>query len=129
MDQIDDTTVWHADGHSIYLQLNKSEIEIQGIFCPHNKDGECSVGKFDCVVEYFLSRFGLDCNVGVSEIESTMEIAWSVQGDTDDPELCQVWIIPRKDETFAAWFATQTPAEEGSEEDVERQDDSDPSPS
>ena len=105
-DQVDDV-VWHKDGHQLYVQLNRSELSVLMTLCPGHADRECRVGKFDCIVEWFVSRYGLDCNVGVSEVSSEMEIAWSVQGDTDDADLCQVWIIPTKDEAFAAWLETQ----------------------
>jgi hypothetical protein len=105
---IEDITVWRNDGHAIYLQLNRSELSIQITICPGGEDRECKVGKFDCIVEWFLDRYGLDCNVGVSEVASEMQIAWTMQGDTDDVDLCQVWVIPVQDEAFAAWLTTQT---------------------
>lgn len=89
------------------MVLNRNELEIQVVSCPGHEGRECQIGKFDCIVDYFLDRFGLDCNVGVSEVSSSMEIAWSVQGDVDDPDLCQVWVIPVTDEAFSAWLATQ----------------------
>jgi len=122
---LDETTVWHADGHRIYLQLNRNELVILSVHCPGT--GECAVGRFDCIVDWFMKTYGLDCNVGVSEIQSDMEIAWSAQGDLDDPDLSQVWIIPLADEAFAAWLTQQQVGEE-SPEDVSRPDDSDPSP-
>lgn len=99
--------VWHKDGHLLYLQLNRSELSVVMTLCPKSDDRKCQVGKFDCIVEWFLSRYGLDCNVGISEVASEMEIAWSVQGDTDDADLCQVWVIPTLDEAFGAWLETQ----------------------
>jgi hypothetical protein len=106
-DPIDNTTVWHNDGHTMYLQLHRNELSILTVNCPGGEDRECQIDKFSCVVQWFLDRYGLDCNVGVSEVSSTMEIAWSVQGDTSDPDLCQVWVIPTKDEAFAAWLESQ----------------------
>jgi len=100
-------TVWHRDGHSLYLQLNRSELTIQMIHCPGHSDRKCKTGKFDCIVDWFVSRYGLDCNVGVSEVSSDMEIAWTVQGDPEDSDLCQVWFIPTKDEAFSAWLEAQ----------------------
>jgi hypothetical protein len=107
---LNDSTTWHMDGHSIYMQLHKNELVIQVISCPGHDERECNLAGFDCIVEWFLTRFGLDCNVGVSEISSNMEIAWSIQGDPTDPDLCQVWVIPVADEAFASWLATQTPS-------------------
>lgn len=111
-----ETTVWHSDGHRIYLQLNRSELTILQVICPDKDDKECATGKFECIVEWFLNMYGLECNVGMSEVASDMEIAWSVRGDTADPDLCQVWIIPTNDEAFSAWLSAQTPAEATSEE-------------
>jgi hypothetical protein len=55
-----------------------------------------------------LETYGLDCNVGICECSSHLELAWSVVGDTDDAELCQVWVIPVDDEAFSAWLVTQS---------------------
>lgn len=104
---VDQEVVWHKDGHVLYLQLNRSELSVTMTLCPKHEDRSCAVGKFDCIVEWFLSRYGLECNVGVSEVSSEMEVAWSVHGDTDDSDLCQVWVIPVQDEAFAAWLDTQ----------------------
>jgi hypothetical protein len=104
---MDDVTLWHKDGHSLYLQLNRNELSVLATMCPGTEDRKCHVGKFDCIVEWFVMRYGLDCNVGVSEVSSEMEIAWTVQGDTDDADLCQVWIIPAQDEAFSAWLEGQ----------------------
>lgn len=100
-------TIWHSDGHRIYMQLERTELVIQEVTCPQTEDRECQTGKFDCIVTWFLNRYGLECNVGVSEVSSDMEIAWSAQGDMDDPDLCQVWVIPVIDEAFSAWLTTQ----------------------
>lgn len=120
---LDDETIWHNDGHSIYLQLQRHELVIQVISCPQHDDRKCNVGGVDCIVEWFLKRFGLDCNVGVSEIESSMDLAWSLQGDPNDLDACQVWVIPLKDEAFAAWLATQNIAEPVSPENDSHLDD------
>ena len=100
-------SVWNVDGHRILLQLNKNELSIQMVVCPQHGGRSCNVAGFDCIVTWFLDMYGLDCNVGVSEVASEMELAWSVQGDTSDPDLCQVWVIPVADEAFAAWLETQ----------------------
>ena len=118
MVDISEESVWHTDGHRIYMQLNRNELSIQIVTCPKHEDRECNVGKFDCIVEWFLDHYGLDCNVGVSEVASDMEIAWMVQGDTSEPDLCQVWVIPIADEAFSAWLMTQTSTEEESSEDA-----------
>ncbi len=100
--------VWHNDGHVMYLHLNRSEVTISQVVCPQTEDRQCKVGKFDCIVTYFLETYGLDCNVGICECSGNLELAWSVVGDTDDPELCQVWVIPVDDEAFSAWLITQS---------------------
>lgn len=100
--------LWHKDGHVIYLQLNKSDVVISYINCPGHEGRECQVGKFDCVVKYFLELYGLDCNVGTCDCAHELEIAWCAVGDYDEPEQTQVWIIPVDDEAFAAWLITQS---------------------
>lgn len=99
--------IWHKDGHVIYLQISRNELVISQVRCPGQEDRECKVGKFDCIVRHFLEIYGLDCNVGTCDCASELELAWSAVGDFDDPELCQVWVIPTDDEAFAAWLVTQ----------------------
>ena len=99
--------VWHKDGHVIHLQLNRSDVVISMVHCPGSDDRECQVGKFSCVVKYFLETYGLDCNVGICECAGEIELAWSAIGDFDEPEQCQVWVIPVEDEAFAAWLISQ----------------------
>jgi len=118
MVDISEESVWHSDGHRMYMQLNKSELSIQVVTCPGGDDRECAIGKFDCIVTWFLEQYGLDCNVGVSEVASDMEIAWMVQGDPTDADLSQVWVIPIADEAFSAWLVTQTSTVEESPEDA-----------
>lgn len=107
METVEDVTVWHRDGHVMFLQLNRTEVVVWTVNCPGNDDRACQVGRFPCLVQHFLDRFGLECNVGVCDVHREMEIAWSLQGDPLDPEACQVWVIPIADEAFAAWLATQ----------------------
>ena len=121
-------TVWHSDGHRIYMQLNRSELVIQETICPQTEDRFCQTGKFDCIVTWFLDRYGLECNVGISEVFSDMEIAWAAQGDMEDPDLCQVWIIPIIDEAFSAWLTTQNMTPLGISEDEPHPDDSNQDP-
>lgn len=100
-------SVWNVDGHRILLQLNRNELSIQMVMCPSHESRSCKTNTVECLVTWFLEVYGLDCNVGVSEVSSDMELAWSVQGDVSDPELCQVWVIPVADEAFASWLETQ----------------------
>lgn len=108
-DVITDDVCWHKDGHTIHVQLNRSETVITHIHCPNGETGECHIGKFTCIVSWFLERYGLECNVGICELTPEIEIAWSAVGeDYDDPELCQVWVIPVNDEAFSAWLISQS---------------------
>lgn len=100
-------TVWHRDGHYVYLQINRGDLVIVMTTCPGGEDRACKIGRFDCTVQWFLDRFGLDCNVGVCDAKPEIELAWSMQGDPFDPDLCQVWVIPVDDIAFAAWLEGQ----------------------
>lgn len=102
-----DAAVWHNDGHVMYLELNKAEVVVQTVVCPG--EGECQHERLGCVVQWFMNRFGLDCNVGVCPPSGEMPIAWMLVGDRYDMDACQVWVIPTEDEAFAAWLVTQEP--------------------
>jgi hypothetical protein len=66
MIKVDDgEMLWHNDGHSISLRINKSDVEILEILCPTGRAGECHHERVGCVVKYFIGRFGLDCNFGL----------------------------------------------------------------
>lgn len=101
--------VWHNDGHSISLLLEKNSVIISKVDCPFetNPEAECQV-ESNCVVKWFLERYGLECNVGIVEASSLVKIAWTLVGN---PILgldgCQVWTIPINDEFFSAWLASQ----------------------
>jgi len=99
--------IWHKDGHSISLTLHRNEVVIKSVHCPSCEERKCRVGRFECIVKYFLETYGLDCNVGTCECASVLQLAWSALGDFEDPEGCQVWVIPVDDEAFAAWLITQ----------------------
>ena len=100
--------VWHKDSHVIHLQLNKSELRIVGVDCPHTEDAPCKHPDAPCVVKYFITRFGLECNVGVCAPQETLNVAWTlVGGSHQEIDACQVWVIPETDEAFAAWIVTQ----------------------
>lgn len=105
MSDVLDTSVWHNDGHSISLELNRTMVIITEVHCP--KSEECIHPVHGCMVEWFIQRFGLDCNVGVAPVSQTMDIAWMISGDTYDLEMAQVWIIPTTDDAFSAWLITQ----------------------
>lgn len=100
MNTATDSMVWHNDGHAMHLRLDKDTLNILQVDCP---GGECCANG-ECIVTWFLMRFGLECNVGIASPSAIMPIAWTVVGDADDQDLCQVWVIPIDDEAFAAWL-------------------------
>lgn len=100
MNTATDSMVWHNDGHAMHLRLDKDILNIVKIDCP---GGECSPAN-ECIVTWFLMRYGLECNVGIAAPSPVMPIAWTVVGDIEDQELSQVWVIPIDDEAFAAWL-------------------------
>lgn len=105
---------WHDDGHRLVLQLNRSELKILSTVCPNrdNESAACRHPDSQCVVDWFISRYGLDCNVGVCQPTPELNIAWAFIGDTHrEIEAGQVWIIPKNDEAFAAWLISQTAQE------------------
>jgi hypothetical protein len=99
---------WHEDGHSFFVTIDKSFVIPTMFHCPNRADetAVCMHGG-DCVVERFVDVYGFDCNVGVVEVSGPVEIAWTVVGDVSDPDNCQIWIIPIKDEFFSAWATGQ----------------------
>lgn len=109
MAQVSDSEmIWHNDGHAIRLRINKSELEIIEVMCPSGNSGECWNDRIGCMVEYFIRRFGMDCNVGVCPAMENLQICWSVVGDTYDMDACQLWFVPLEDEAFNAWLATKS---------------------
>lgn len=103
----DSEMLWHNDGHHITLRLNKSEVEISDIFCPSGSAGECRHARVGCVVHYFISRFGLDCNVGSTAMAQNIQICWSLIGDAYDIDAAQLWFVPLDDEIFQAWLSSK----------------------
>lgn len=109
MNPADDTVRWHEDGHRLWLQLVRDELVISTVLCP-NKGAEqppCASRQASCVVEHFVNRFGLECNVGVCAPEEMLEVAWTLIGDRDDLDLAQVWVIPITDDVYASWRSSQ----------------------
>jgi hypothetical protein len=104
----DGEMLWHNDGHSISLRINKSDVEIVDILCPTGRTGECHHERVGCIVSYFISRFGLDCNVGVCPAMPNLQICWSLVGDPYEVDACQLWFVPLEDDVFYAWLATKT---------------------
>lgn len=106
----DEAMVWHNDGHVVVLQINKANLEVLSVLCPNEgaEDANCKHDDTPCVVKWFLSTFGMECNVGVSKPNDMLKIAWTFVGEKHK-ELgsCQVWVIPTDDEAFSAWMVTQ----------------------
>ena len=103
--ELDAVSVWHNDNHQIHLLLNKAQLIVTSVDCPDTE--ECQHDRVGCIVRYFINTYGLECNVGIIEPQPTLQIAWTVNGDTHDIDACQVWIIPSEDEAFSAWAVTQ----------------------
>jgi hypothetical protein len=101
---------WNKDGHSVSLRIEKNNLVISGVHCPH-ADAEkkpCHLTEDGCAVKWFLLVYGLECNVGVVDPAPTIEIAWSLVGNPNEGlNACQVWVIPVEDEFFSAWVVTQ----------------------
>ena len=95
---------WHNDGHKISLRINKSEIEIVETHCPHDESGACWEEGTGCLVEWYLTRYGMECNAGVCPAAETIELCWSLVGDRRNLDAAQIWFMPVSDETFAAWL-------------------------
>ena len=96
--------MWHDDGHSIRLRINKSELEIMEVSCPGLPDRKCAHDEHECVVKYFTDRFGMECNAGMCPASEVLDICWTIRGNTRDLDLCQVWFMPKTDELFSAWL-------------------------
>jgi hypothetical protein len=92
---------WHRDGHSILLELHKSELVVTMVRCPET--GDCATEDTECLVRWYIDAFGLECNVGMCEAAPEIEIAWSFVGDRRNLLDAQVWIIPTSDYIFSAF--------------------------
>jgi len=101
--------IWNNDGHSISLRIEKNELIVIGFECPNkNEDAACRKYSKECIVESFIYRFGLECNVGACEPSPKIQIAWAITGEPEmGLDLCQVWVIPTADEFFSAWALAQ----------------------
>lgn len=101
---------WNNDHHILKVILNKTVFVIDDVVCPNNESsGTCYNESISgCLVKWFVTRYGFDCNVGVANASHEIEIAWTLVSESlYDPELWQVWIIPTSDEVFSAWLSTQ----------------------
>ena len=98
---------WHNDGHKITLRINKSELEVLHVECAAKDDSECRMDDGECVVRWFITRFGMECNAGSCPPEEIIEICWTIVGDKRNVDSAQVWFMPMKDDVFAAWMISQ----------------------
>ena len=99
--------IWHNDGHSLWLRIDKTELQILEVSCPDTEDSKCK-SKNGCVVKWFVKLYGFDCNIGSCAPEEHLEICWTLVGDPDTLELAQLWFVPVKDEVFYAWMTSRT---------------------
>lgn len=103
----DSVTVWNDDGHEIKLVLEQDQVRITEILCISDPDRACKHRQADCVVEWFLMAYGLDCHVGVCPPAEKIKIAWALVGDVEELEESQVWIVSTTDSLFMSWRDTQ----------------------
>lgn len=103
------TMEWHNDGHSLWLQIEKSELKILQTKCPENEDAKCGWDEpHGCLVTRFINLYGFECNIGTCHPEEHLEICWSFVGDRYLPDEGQVWFVPVNDAVFYAWMKTRT---------------------
>lgn len=100
--------VWHKDGHTIKLRINRAELEVLEVTCPSEERGigECLTLNNECIVSTFIMTYGLECNGGVCPAAETIEICWTIVGDKNNPDNCQVWFMPMTDDVFQAWIVS-----------------------
>lgn len=105
--QVEIEQVWHNDGHRIILRINRAELEVLEVICPHETGGgACRNKKDECAIRLFIYRFGMDCNGGVCPAASDIPICWTLVGDIDDQDSSQIWFMPLTDDIFRAWMVS-----------------------
>lgn len=102
-----DVIVWNDDGHIVELVLQRDVLIVTGVVCPGDEDRRCVHTQTQCVVEWFLRTYGLDCHVGVCDPASEIPIAWSLVGNPSELEDSQVWIVSTTDELYRSWRDAQ----------------------
>lgn len=107
--------LWHCDGHELLLRINRAELEILTIKCPHEEDTEaqCKNRKGECVVIHHISRYGMDCNGGVAPAMENLSLCWTLIGDVDDIDSSQLWFMPTADDVFQAWIIANSSGDDG----------------
>ena len=103
--------IWHCDDHELLLRINRSDLEILSVLCPHETGGQCKNRNSECVVSAHVLRYGMDCNSGVCLAHSNMKICWTLIGDIDDMDSSQLWFFPIEDEVFQAWMVANVSPE------------------
>lgn len=98
---------WHRDGHFVEMSLSGPELLAVPEECPYQVvyDANCKAGG-KCLFEYYVGVYGMDLNVGSTELSPRIEFAWALQGNPDDLDSAQLWIIPVDDPTFGPWLAS-----------------------
>jgi hypothetical protein len=97
--------VWHNDGHVLHLKIDRAELVVVSVDCPDL--GECLSEEHGCVVQWFIDRFGMECNVGSCPASETLTICWTLSGSIKDMDAAQLWFMPLTDEVFNAWFVSR----------------------
>ena len=99
--------IWHNDGHVVHLRLERSEVVVSQVDCPSKESSSCYLPSGECAVQYFVDLYGLDCNAGACDAAESIQICWTIAGNTRDIDSCQLWFMPVTDETFQAWVLTK----------------------
>jgi hypothetical protein len=102
--------IWHNDGHTLQLRINKGELEVLEVICPHEENAACKNIAGDCAVTWFVNRFGMECNGGICPPSEFLEVSWTLVGDINNFDSCQVWFMPLTDEIFNAWVVANSQA-------------------
>lgn len=98
--------VWHNDGHSISLTLNRAVLEVVANPCPFEPDEERDCGHEDtrCVFEYYVNLFGEQCNYGISPARPQLDVAWAILGSGKFLDESELRFFPIEDEAFASFL-------------------------
>lgn len=97
--------LWHNDGHRVILRINRAELEVLEVICPHGTESApCKTSKNVCIVSEFIYTYGMECNGGMCPAAADIPICWTVVGDMEEFDSAQVWFMPLTDEIFSAWL-------------------------
>jgi len=98
--------IWNNDGHTLWLKIEKTELQIIEVKCPEAEDSTCASSS-GCVVKWFVNLYGFDCNIGACPPEEHLEVCWALVGDQNNLDMAQLWFVPVKDEIFYAWMQSR----------------------